>query len=458
MLLSSTAALADPAVPEGGAPPPGGMPAMPTMAETRYISALEIADGRVVEHDKATARTQSLSGTEVSGLGITASKEGFNGLIVRGGRSALTLRNPAIHLSGAGTNDFLGTGAGVLVRDGAALVLEGGSVETSARIAPALVAAENATVHIYNARLVTHGGPLPPDYKPHIGPGMMEPPAPLGLTGTARTLLAMSNSRTYIFNSTIEADGWGALSTDATGGDLYLEANDSTVIVRGKGYGAYADFGAHVVLNRTRVEAGSDVGVIAGKARIDLNAVQGKAVRSGVMIHSVMAFDPAETAELNVANTTLQTQGPVFLVKSANAHIAVDGGSLTSASFVLLDVRKNDDPNATKTRGKLVPGVTLAINNAQLSGDVLDNDADRATTVSLHNATLNGALKDVVLDAGADAHWTARANSTVLLAPTTPLSAIDAPAGVTVIVTGAGSRFPTGSTRLAGGGTLIVAN
>lgn len=438
-------AAAQPAPPPGG--PPGGMPAMPSMAETKYDATVEIVDGRLVPSTVAV-QAASLSGSAAKGLRILSSKEGVNALIVRGPASDFTLTDPAIVLSGAGTNDFLGTGAGILVRDKARFTLRGGSVETSARISPALVAAEGATVKVHDARLVANGGPLPPGYVPRIGPWMMQPPAPLGLEGTARAVLAMSNSRTYLYNTRIEAQGWGALSTDATGGDLYLEANDCTVLVTGKGYGAYADFGAHVVLNRTSVDVGSDLGIIAGKARIDLNTVGGKAGRSGVMIHSVMAFDPAETADLTVTDSTIETQGPVLLVKSANANITVTGGALKSASGVLMHVRRNDDPNATKTGGKPVPGVTLTLKSAKLTGDVLDSDPDRATTLVLDGASLEGSLRDVVLKADATGHWRARSDSTVFLAPGTPLSVIDAPAGVTVTVTGGtngrGTVLPSG--------------
>ena len=223
----------------------------------------------------------------------------------------------------------------------------------------------------------------------------MEPPAPLGLKGTARALLAMSNSRTYIYSSHIEADGWGALSTDATGGQLYLEANDSTVLVRKAGYGAYADFGAHVVINRTKIDSGGDLGIIAGKARVDFTAVSGHAARNGVMIHSVMAFDVSETAELNLKDSTFTAVGPAVQVKSANASIVIEGGSLSSTSGVLLEVRKNDDPNATKTHGAQVPGVRMTLRRAALVGDVVHSDPDRGTVLILEGAKLTGALRGV---------------------------------------------------------------
>lgn len=452
-LLAATAALAQPGPPPGDGPPPGGFPNMPTMAGTSYTAALTVTDGALAG-PADPALTGRATATLGDGLALTSSRDALNGVIVAGGKSAFTLRGSRIALSGPGTNDFLGTGAGVLVRDHATLVLDGVTIATSARIASAAVAAEEATLRIYNSHLTANGGPLPPGYKPVIGPGMMEPPAPLGLEGTARTLLAMSNSRTFIDHSTIEADGWGAVSTDATGGKLYVQVDDSTIRVRRKGYGVYADFGAHVVVGRTRIDTGGPMGIIAGKARVDFTKVTGRAASNVMMIHSVMAFDPTETAEFTLTGAEVASTGPALLVKGANARIVLTGGSVTSASGVLLDVRRNDDPNATRTKGAKVPGVALTLKDARLAGDVIDTDPDRATVLVLDGARLTGALGDVTLQADATSRWTARAASRVVLAPGTPLSAIDAPAGVTVTVRSA--DLPVGERALPGGGKLVV--
>ena len=442
------------AQPPGAGMPPGPPPAMPSMADTKYDAALTISDGAISGQPADAIKGPAAIATAARGLSLNSSRPALNGLIVKGGKSAFTLSDSHFAMSGPGTNDFLGTGAGVLVRDSGTLVLDGVTIETSARISSAVVAAENAVLRVYNSHLVANGGPLPANYRPVIGPGMMEPPAPLGLTGTARTVLAMSNSRTFLYNSRIEADGWGALSTDATGGNLYLEANDCTVTVRKTGYGVYADFGAHVVINRSRIDSGGDLGIIAGKARIDFDRVTGRAGRNGVMIHSVMAFDPAETAELNLTDARFTAADPVVLVKSANADIVIKGGDVKSEGGMLLDVRKNDDPNATQTNGGAVPGVHLTITEATLAGDVIDSDPDRSTTLTLVGANLSGLLRDVTVALDGQSRWTARANSSITLAANASLGGIDAPRGVTVTARSADPALAAGTRTLTSGGTL----
>ncbi|KHS43852.1 hypothetical protein NJ75_03472 [Novosphingobium subterraneum] len=463
VMLATTAALisvtshAQPAPPPGNgpgpaAPPPGGMPAMPTMAATKYATGLRITDGALNAASPKDAALATATATLVEGATITSAKNAFNPILAEGGKTAVSIKRTNIRLSGTGTNDFLGTGAGILARDGAALVLTDSTIETNGPISSALVAAENATVKIYGSKLVANGGPLPADYKPRIGPGMMEPPAPLGLVGTARTLLAMSNSRTYVYNSTIEADGWGALSTDAAGDALYLEANDCVVKVRRAGYGTYADFGANVVVNRSSIDSGGMMGIIAGKARTRYDGVTGTAADNVMMIHSVMAFDITEQATFEIANSNVVARGSALLVKSANANIAIASSKVASAKNVLLEVRKNDDANATKTNGKPVPGVLLTVTNSELEGGIIDTDPDRTTMVVLDHASLTGALKDVTLAIKGGGKWTANGNSVVTAADSATLGAIDATAGVTVQVRGAAASAPR---KLPSGGSLV---
>jgi hypothetical protein len=454
LLVGTALAVAGPlaAQPASGGPSPGGFPGMPNMADTQYTAAIDVRAGALAGPAAHGAQAAVLGATEIRDVALTSTQDALNGVIVSGGQSAVTMRGGSIALSGAGTNDFLGTGAGVLVNGGATLVLDGTRIETSGRISSAAVAAEGARLRVYNARLVANGGPLPEGYVPRIGPGMMEPPAPLGLEGTARTVLAMSNSDTLIVSSHIEADGWGAVSTDATGGDLYLKVVGSTILVRRRGYGTYADFGAHVVVESTRIDSGGHMGIIAGKARTDFTGVSGRAAGSVMMIHSVMAFDPAETADFTLIDAAVSSGEAAILVKSANANLTIAGGSIASDSGVLLEVRKNDDPNATQTGGSAVPGVTLRIERAQLAGDVIDTDPDRPTSVLLDHATLAGALGDVSLSIGEGGRWVADADSDVALVDLAASAQIDALPGVTIRARGAGL-----SPRiLASGGRLVV--
>jgi hypothetical protein len=332
----------------------------------------------------------SVSGSELEGVSLLTDAPKFNGLIVFGEDSDVTMNGGSMSFSGIGENDFLGIGAGALVAEGK-LTLKGVTISTAGATASATVATNNSILEVYDSTLIASGGPLPEGYVPVIGPGMMEPPAPLEISGTARTHITMKDSKSYFYNTRIEADGWGALSTDAAGNDSYLEFNDGTVIVGNSGYGAYSDFGANVVINRSQMEVATYGVVIAGPAEASFNDVRGRSDRNLAMIHSVMG-NPSEIGELKISGGDFTAADELIQVKSANANIEIDGANLVSETGVLIRVKKNEDPFATVVGDFTPPGVTLTLSNGNYTGDVIDTDPERTLTVQLVNATLTGTV------------------------------------------------------------------
>lgn len=445
------------AMAQDGPPPPapGGFPGLPMMTATEYDAGLRIKDGAIegaVQDEIAGTVTNPML---IENIAVEADRVDFNPIVISGGKSLVTLRNVAMALNGRGSNDFTGKAAGVIAFDKASLVLENVNIETHGAIVPALAVGQEAVVKVYNARLVTHGGPIPDDYKPRIGAGMMEPPAPLDLSGQARTVIGLTNSRTYIYNSYIESDGWGAISTDAAGSSLLMQVNNSKIVAKNKGYGTYSDFGADVEVNDSSITSGKYMGIIAGKAATSYSGVTGSAGLAVMMIHSIMAFDPTETATFKLKNVTATSEGPAILVKSANADISFDASELTSAEGVLLKVVKNDDRNATKVNGAAVPGVTMKITASAARGDVIDTDPERGTFVTLKSATLEGALQSVTFAADENSKWTATKNSNISLHGETKIASIDAVDGVTI--SAVSNTLPAGTQKLPSGGTLVIA-
>jgi len=437
--------------------PPGPPAPVRSSTQVDYTAELTIADGRYRPERSQAAPALAGQVTDAGAAGITLKSDAANrnGIIVHGGATPYTVSNASIALSGTGSNDFEAIGAGALVDAGGSLVLKSVRITTSGVLAAATTARERSVLKVYDSTLTAHGGPLPAGYVPKIGPGMMEPPAPLGIKGTARTHLSTSRSKTYFYNSTIIADGWGALSTDDTGGDVYLEANDCQVEVRNSGYGVYADFGATVVLNRTRVQAATYGGIIAGAGKIVFNGVDASAGANAIMIHSVMA-DPQDKAVLAITGGRLASRQAALLLKSANADITIDGAALQPADGVLVRSVVNDDPYATRTDGKAVPGIHLVVKNAELRGDILHQDSARGMTLQLDHASLRGTIRNAALMLDKDSRWTATGDSDVILADAIDIARLDAPVGVTISArAGAGSTLRDAHT-LPGGGRLVI--
>lgn len=450
LLALAASALAQPA-----GPPPGMPPGFPPMGPPPVIvAAVEVNDGAVRRDSKAgVSITGKTSGTTGTGVEIDSKADKVNGLFVRG-QSSFTLANSKVVMSGQGTSDFDGVAAGALVKDGSTLTLRNVSITTNGVVSSAVTATDASTLHVHHSRLTANGGPVPSGYVRRIGPGMMEPPTPLGISGTARTTLTMGSAKAYYHDSLIVAEGWGALSTDAARG-AYLEANRCTIRVLRSGYGTYADNGATVVINDSTLDVPTFGGVIAGQASLALNRVRMVSGGNGVMIHSVMG-SPAEVATLQIRGGRIASTNAVIVVKSANADITIDSAQLVAKNGDLLLGVMNDDSHATQVAGQKVAGITATISHSQLNGNLVHLDTARGMAVRFIGSSLKGAIRSASVAFDAGSRWTATADSRVTLVGAVDAAQLDAPAGVTITATAGPEAGDKGSRRLRGGGVLLL--
>ncbi|MGC3982081.1 MAG: hypothetical protein QM808_12540 [Steroidobacteraceae bacterium] len=430
--------------------------AMVVTDNTKYTTGVTVVNGQYVAGSSTPATVTGTAGNKsASNLRIVSTAKDFNGLIVKGANSTYTLSDSNIELSGNGSNDFVGLAAGAMADGGATLILKNVNIKTTGVISPAVVNTNGGTLKVYNSTLVSTGGPLPADYVPKIGAGMMTPPDGLSIGGTARATITLNKSESYFYNSKIFADGWGALSTDMSNDYLYLEANDCDIRVTGKGYGLYADWGGHVVINNSKLSSGVFGGIVAGAARMELNNVDSQSGRSAVMLHSVMG-KVTDIGLLTLHGGTHTADDAVILVRSANADITIDQAKLVSKKGVLLQAVVNPDSFATKVTGR-APGIRALVRDARLSGDILNEDNQRRMAVTLNGSTLKGAIRGVSIAIDKSSKWTATANSSVVLTNNEDVARISAASGVTVTVVPAeGSTLS--NRKLSGGGSLVVSS
>jgi hypothetical protein len=455
LVLCSSAALTQQPPP---GPPPGGPPGMPPMPPPELPSkvVLGIDDAGVHRNHIAGASVsgKTIDARTAQGIVLRSTADHVNGLYVHG-KARFTLRDSAIELSGRGKNDFDGIAAGVLAKDEATLELRKVRITTRGIVSSAVTATDKTTLKVHDSVLKANGGSAPSGYVRKIGPGMMEPPTPLGIVGTARTTLTMGAAKAYYYKTKITADGWGAMSTDAAHG-AYLEVNDSDIVVRRSGYGTYADHGASVVINRSRINVATFGGIIAGEASLALNGVSSVSRGNSVMIHSVMGRG-TEVGTLTIKGGSLRSTNAAILVKSANAQITIDGAKLKAGNGdLLLGVVNDDNFRSRAAAGVAVPGITATIKNAKLHGNVLMQDGERKMNVAFIGSTIKGAIQDATVSFDARSRWIATANSKVSLRAPFDLARVDAPAGVTIEALAQEGVAPKGQHKLAAGGTLMV--
>ena len=314
-------------------------------------------------------------------------------------------------------------------------------------------ATERGTLRVKNSRLASYGGPLPPDYEPVIGPGMMEPPAGLFLGGTIRTHLSVGTTKTYYKNSHIESDSWAALSTD-NGLDLYLQADNCDVIVRNVGYGVYADGGCNVVLNDCRFKTASHGGILAG----DFTAkYTGCTMRSGKydwMCHD-LSGGADSAAPLEVRNSDCTAEEACLYIKSHNIHADIENSTLTSPKYAIHAI-VNDDPDARVMAADCVPyGNKFYISGSTIHGDIVNDDI-RSMAIVLKDTQVEGAIQNAYIELDG-ASWTATKDSRVALVNVTSIDGIDASAGVTISAVASEGTALCGEYPLPSGGRLVVA-
>lgn len=414
--------------------------------------ALEIGDAGVRRGAQFSARR--LDGSAGQGLRLRSGVDGMNGLVVQG-RAEFSLGDSTIELAGRGRNDFAGIAAAALAKDDATLTLRKVKISTAGIVSTAVTATDRSTLKVYDSTLESHGGGAPSGYVRRIGPGMMEPPTPLGIVGTARTTLVLGQAKAFIYHSRIHADGWGALSTDAARG-AHLEVNDSEIVVRRSGYGAYADNGASIVINRGSMDVATFGGVIAGQASLSLNDVKSRSQGNTVMLHSVMGSG-TEVGTLAISGGSLSSTNAAILVKSANAKISIDRAQISAGNGdLLLGVVNDDGFRSRAAAGVTVPGIDATLKNSSLKGNLLMLDDERSMRVALVASALEGVVRNVTLSVDARSRWTATGASKLVLAPPFDLARIDAVAGVTIQARAADGVVLSGSHKLPSGGWLEV--
>ena len=417
-------------------------------------TAVRIEGGKL--NEGASRQNCAPEGGVLSNIKIRADEEKLNGVYIENTKG-LTLDGGKIEMSGIGEDDFAGIGAGVLVNKESDVVIENLDIHMSGAARSATEVTGGSTAVIRSCHFVVDGGPLPEDYKPVIGMGMLEPPAALGIGGTSRCHLSMDNSRTYFYDSTIYAAGWAALSTDAGNGYVYLEANNCDLTVAGKGYGAYSDGDCHVVLNDCRVNVATHGAILAGECDLAFNNCTLVSGKYGAMIHDVMGID-TEIGQLFVHGGSFSVGEEFGLLRSCNTYIDMVGAKIHSDAGILFRAIVNPDECATKVGEKAVFGNNIVMTAMEATGSILNEDTDRAMKLTLAATTLRGAVRDAYLTMDTASRWVATGDSSVVLVGDVRLGQINAPAGVTITVeAGEGCPLASGAYTLAAGGKLVVA-
>ena len=289
---------------------------------------------------------------------------------------------------GSDTNDFSGLGAAVLATGKDVLVeIRDSDIETSGVAKLALITDSGAVSIVKNSTLTSNSGTIYDGYVSTADQSMMvAPPWVLGLGGplcNARTTNIMGDYSTAAYvDSTFNAAGWGALSTD-TGTNMHMLVINTAVNVDDSGYAAYtigestedyygvtedvstyANIMTGGVATYQSYVGGTDIDLVQfsgetneyghGQGGDVVATVRSDAVKDGEIVKSVINSDefgfmchangPSGWNIVNLLDgTEVSTGDAIFLVKKVNSIFNVDNAVLNSDSGVLLQIIDNDD-------------------------------------------------------------------------------------------------------------------
>ena len=289
---------------------------------------------------------------------------------------------------GSDTNDFSGLGAAVIAEGKGTIVnITGANIETTGVAKLALFTDGGAVSIVKDSTLTSNSGTI---YEGYMSTAdqvtMVAPPWVLGLGGpkcNARTTNIMGDYSTAAYiDSTFNAGGWGALSTDS-GTNMHMVVINTEVNVEDSGYGAYTigesteDY--YGVTENVSTYANIMTGGVAtyqsytGGQEIDLVQFNGEQneyghgqggdvvatvksdkVADGEVVYSTINSDnfgfmchangPSAMNIVNIIDgTTVNSQDAIFLVKKVNSIFNVDNATLNSANGVILQIIDNDD-------------------------------------------------------------------------------------------------------------------
>lgn len=370
----------------------GAMGTEGTSPDMAYRAALYVNDG-AVDKDSIPQVIQNhedeaaFSAGKLKNASITAASSGFSGVIAKTSDSAekasqITISDSAITLDsssdGTDVNDFAGYGAAVSSFGGKTLTtIEGSTIITKGVAKSAVFTDTGADLVVKDSELHAAGGEIYDAYELTSATSkMVAPPWVLGVAGNARTSNLMGEGSTATFvDSTITADGWGALSVD-NGSDMVMTTVNSTVDttkVDGDGdkvNGAYGAFGigstqeymygldmdvdnyawvmlgASVDLERSETGKAYTIKNTAGEEVTTVTSTgagRKTTIDSGNFGFMMSAFGSASNT-VNVGDgTEIDTENAVFLYKAGDAAVNIDNASVTSGNNVLFQAIDNED-------------------------------------------------------------------------------------------------------------------
>ncbi len=325
------------------------------------------------------------SGTYADGS-YSATEEGHNSLLISGDIT-VTLTNPTVTRTGDGSaedeSNFYGTNAAIMVKDGANVTINGGTITTSAKGANGVFSYggnddDGTTVTISNTVIETSG------------------------TGSGG-IMTTGGGTTIASDLTITTTGGSSapIRTDRGGGTVTVTGG--TYTSSGTGSPAVYSTAEVTVSNATLTANASEGIVVEGENSVTLTnctvtsshtSVHNSFFQNGVMIYQSGSGDADDGTSYFTATggSITANYGHLIHVTNTNTVIALNGVTLTNSDDdILLSVCDNHwgtDNNSAD----------VTATSQTMSGTILVGDNSTLTLKLTEGSSFTGTIKEITVD------------------------------------------------------------
>lgn len=358
-----------------------------------YRAGLYVDDTGVVESQSVIAAWQAgtVTDTSASNLKMTSAGDYFNGIMFMGDAN-YTLYDPVLDFTGNGHDDFGGFGAAVRVAGTSNVTINNARIITDGVTRSAVWVGGEGTVVVNDSHIETGLGELPADwlggpFPPGTGGSMLTVPWMLGISGNCRATSVVAKGDATYNNCYVEAQQWGALSTDMCQ-DGYLTVNDSYIKTVESGYGAYNDMQCTDYFDHCTFEVPDYALIHTGPGTSTFtNMTVVNSERWGIMFHGG-APGTVNIDRGSVFNTGLTC----FLMKSSYPTFNIDNAQLNAANGIILHAMLSDDPMSPDQSGGDT-NIDANFSNMSMVGDIVNTNTGKCNVnVTLTNASIAGAI------------------------------------------------------------------
>ncbi len=380
-------------------------------ASHAFRMGLYVNDGQIVEEKSVGEVLKGVTFDSESAEGGSVTVEGdcFNG-IVTDGDTEYSISNMSFDYSGNGGNDFAGYGAAIMSTGESILDVENVTIDTEGAISVGVFAGGDSTLYVKDATIITGNAK---SLEGVSAPMMKEVPWLLGIYGNTRSTNVLAKADVTYEDCYVEAEAWGALSTDSCE-DASLTAINTTIVVTDSGYGSYADGGVFNTYTNCIFDV-PDYGLIVAAGQCGALFDGGTVVdadRFGIMWHKNQDGTVTITD-----NTVINAGETAFLVKSDTANTAypnlvVDNAQVHSGTGVILHLMESDDPGINPDGGG--PGSDDMWSPSYTVPEVVPVEDDNDTADTKADMTMDALFANTALVGDIyNSRWTAGQNLSV---------------------------------------------